>query len=707
MTDESGISIPDDAVDAAARATELRAGLDRANHLYYVEQAPDLSDDEYDRLFRELQAIEEQFPDLLTADSPTRRVGAPPSAEFAEVVHTVPMLSLSNVVDREELEAWRRRASEFLEIDEFDYVCELKIDGLAISCTYENGVLARAATRGDGFRGEDVTANVRTIRNVPLRLNGDDVPATVELRGEVYFPLSAFAQMNREREEEGLPLYVNPRNTASGALRQLDSRVTATRPLDVTFYSVGHVDNAFTHSHWETLQTIRRWGAKVNEWTRRVSDIEDVEAAYREALEMRAELDFGIDGMVVKIDSLTLQTRLGVSGRDPRWATAYKFPAERARTRLLSIGVNVGRTGSLNPFALLEPIVVGGVTVSRATLHNAQDINEKGIREGIDVIVQRAGDVIPQVIGPAEALTPEQEAAPYRLPEQCPVCSEPTVEPEDQAMTLCVNSSCPAQFERLLQHFASRGALDIEGLGERVSQDLARNGLVKDLAEVFSLAEKREKLLELEKMGEKRVDNLLQAIESAKTRPLPRLLFGLGIIGVGAEVAEWLSRRFRSLTGIEGATAEELKEIDGIGPVLAETISAWVANPNNLDLLARLRAAGVDPVDDTPPPPADHPFAGKTVVVTGRLETMSRSEAQSAIKSNGGKASSSVSRKTDYLVAGEDAGSKHATAVRLGVPVLDEEQFVRVLNGETFDLQPVTPDGRDDTAAPSQAGLEL
>ncbi len=705
--DEGGISIPDDTADAAARAGDLRAALDRANHLYYVEQAPAMSDAEYDRLFRELQAIEERFPDLLTPDSPTRRVGAPPSDEFDEVVHTLPMLSLSNVVNREELEAWRRRASEFLEIEEFDYVCELKIDGLAISCTYENGVLVRAATRGDGFRGEDVTANVRTIRSVPLRLSGDDVPTTVELRGEVYFPLSAFERMNREREAEDLPLYVNPRNTASGALRQLDSRVTATRPLDVTFYSIGHVDGVVSDSHWETLQTIRRWGGKVADWTRRVLDIEDVEQAYQEALQARSDLDFGIDGMVVKIDSLALQNRLGVSGRDPRWATAYKFPAERARTRLVSIGVNVGRTGSLNPFAILEPIVVGGVTVSRATLHNAQDINEKGIREGIDVIVQRAGDVIPQVVGPAEALTPEQEADAYRLPKECPVCSEPTVEPEDQAMTLCVNSSCPAQFERLLQHFASRGAMDIEGLGERVSQDLARNGLVKDLAEVFSLGEKRDALLELEKMGEKRVDNLLEAIESAKTRPLPRLLFGLGIIGVGAEVAEWLSRRFRSLTGIEGATSEELIEIDGIGPVLAETISAWVTNEINLDLLARLRAAGVDPVDDTPAPPADHPFAGRTVVVTGRLETMSRSEAQSAIKSNGGKASSSVSRKTDYLVAGADAGSKHDTAIRLGVPVLDEEQFVRVLNGEAVDLEPVSSDGQDDSTAPSQAGLEL
>ena len=705
--DEGGVSIPNDASLAAARAGELRADLNRANHLYYVEQDPVMSDTEYDRLFRELLAIEQQFPDLVTADSPTQRVGAPPSGEFAEVVHTLPMLSLSNVVNREELEAWRRRASELLEIEEFEFVCELKIDGLAISCTYENGVLARAATRGDGIRGEDVTANVRTIRTVPLRLDGDDVPATVELRGEVYFPLSAFERLNREREAEGLPLYVNPRNTASGALRQLDSRVTASRPLDVTFYSIGNTDSDFNDSHWAALQTIGRWGGKVNEWTKVVSDIEGIQDAYEEALAKRPGLDYGIDGMVVKIDSLALQSRLGVSGRDPRWATAYKFPAEQARTRLINIGVNVGRTGSLNPYAILEPVVVGGVTVSRSTLHNAQDINEKGIREGIDVIVQRAGDVIPQVIGPAEPLTPEQEASLYRLPDQCPVCSEPTVAPEDQAMTLCVNSSCPAQFERLLQHFASRGAMDIEGLGERVSQDLARNGLVKDLAEVFSLAEKRTELLELEKMGEKRVDNLLQAIESAKTRPLPRLLFGLGIIGVGAEVAEWLSRRFRSLTGIEGATAEELIEIDGIGPVLAETISAWVSNPSNLDLLSRLRAAGVDPVDDTPAPPSDHPFAGKTVVVTGRLDSMSRPEAQSKIKSLGGKASSSVSRKTDYLVAGADAGSKHATAVRLGVPVLDEEQFMRVLNSEKVDLQPVTSDDGDESSSPSQAGLGL
>ena len=707
MTDEGGVTVPDDAGLAGARAGELRAGLDRANHLYYVEQAPEISDDEYDRLFRELQAIEERFPDLLTADSPTQRVGAPPSGEFAEVVHTLPMLSLSNVVDLGELEAWKRRASEHVEIEEFEYVCELKIDGLAISCTYENGVLARAATRGDGLRGEDVTANVRTIRSVPLRLNGDDVPGTVELRGEVYFPLPAFERMNRERDAEGLPLYVNPRNTASGALRQLDSRVTASRPLDVMFYSVGHGEGVVSDSHWETLEAIRRWGGKVSDWTRRVPDIEGVEAAYQEALAARSDLDFGIDGMVVKIDSIALQTRLGVSGRDPRWATAYKFPAERARTKLISIGVNVGRTGSLNPFANLYPVRVGGVTVSRATLHNAQDINEKGIRAGIDVIVQRAGDVIPQVVGPAEALTPEQVADEYQLPEQCPVCCEPTVEPEDQAMTLCVNSSCPAQFERLLQHFASRGAMDIEGLGERVSQDLARNGLVKDLAEVFSLRPKRDALLELEKMGEKRVDNLLDAIESAKTRPLPRLLFGLGIIGVGAEVAEWLSRRFRSLTGIEKAEKDELLEIHGIGPVLAETISAWVANENNLDLLARLRAAGVDPVDDTPAPPADHPFAGKTLVVTGRLETMSRSEAQAAIKSNGGKASSSVSRKTDFLVAGEDAGSKHATAVRLGVPVLDEEQFVRVLNGETVDLEAMGATDEDEAVSPSQADLGL
>ncbi len=676
-----GASIPSIEKQAADRAAHLRAVLNRANRLYYVEQRPELADSEYDALLRELQDIERRFPDLLTPDSPTQRVGADPAPEFAEAVHPVPLLSLSNVASREEFEAWLGRVRDLLEMDEFEMVCELKIDGLAIACTYENGLLRRAATRGDGMRGEDVTANVRTIRSVPLRLTGKDVPTIVELRGEVFFPIAAFNRFNKELEEAGQPVYVNPRNTASGALRQLDSRKTASRPLDVFFYSIGYSEGEPPRSQWDALQAIRRWGGKTNPWNRRVSGSEGIAEAYQDALAARPDLDYGIDGMVVKIDSIELQARLGSVGRDPRWATAYKFPAEQARTRLTAIGINVGRTGSLNPYAILDPIMVGGVTVSRATLHNAQDINEKRIREGIDVIVQRAGDVIPQVVGPAEPLTPEQAANPYRLPDRCPVCSEPTVEPEDQAMTLCVNSACRAQFERLLQHFASRGAMDVEGLGERVAQDLARRGLAGDVADLFSLDGKRDELLEIEKMGEKRVDNLLRAIEAAKSRPLPRLLFGLGIIGVGSEVAEWLSRRFRSLAGLEEASAEELLEIDGIGPVLAETVHAWMSNPNNRDLLRRLREAGVDPVDDSPEPPADHPVAGKIVVVTGRLDAMSRAEAQSRVKALGGKTSGSVSRKTDYLVAGADAGSKYDTAVRLGVMTLDEAQFLRLLDG--------------------------
>ncbi len=683
----AGDSIPSSETAASGRAAQLRRVLNRANRLYYVEQSPELSDDEYDGLLRELDAIERRFPRLLTADSPSRRVGAPPAPEFAEVVHPTPLLSLSNSADREEFEAWHRRARELLEIDEFEMVCELKIDGLAIACTYENGLLTRAATRGDGLRGEDVTANVRTIRTVPLSLAGDDVPEIVELRGEVFFPIGAFNRFNRELEEAGQPTYVNPRNTASGALRQLDSRKTADRPLEVFFYTIGYGEGALPGTQWDALQAIRRWGGKTNDWARRVSSVDEAVEAYEAAAAERPALDYGIDGMVVKVDRLDLQERLGSVGRDPRWATAYKFPAERVRTRLVEIGINVGRTGSLNPYAILDPVVVGGVTVSRATLHNAQDINEKEIRAGIDVIVQRAGDVIPQVVGPADPLTCEQAAEVYRLPERCPVCSGPTVEPEDQAVTLCVNSACAAQFERLLQHFASRGAMDVEGLGERVAQDLARRGLAKDVADLFSLKDKRDELLAIDKMGEKRVDNLLQAIEAAKSQPLPRLLFGLGIIGVGSEVAEWLSRRFRSLSGLQDATAEELLEVDGIGPVIAETVSAWMSSSNNRDLLRRLREAGVDPVDDTPAPPQDHPLAGKTVVVTGRLESMSRAEAQSKIKALGGKATGSVSKKTGYLVAGEEAGSKYDKAVRLGVPVLDEAAFLKALDGEALEAE--------------------
>ncbi len=666
------------------RAQELRDDINRANHLYYIESAPELTDAEWDALMVELREIEAQHPSLLTPDSPTQKVGAPPSSEFAEVVHPVPMLSLGNVFDEDSLRAWHSRTLELAGLDEAAMVCELKIDGLALAVTYRDGVLAQAATRGDGLRGEDVTPNVRTIRNVPLKLDGDDVPPVIELRGEVYFPNSAFERFNREREEAGLPTYANPRNSASGSLRQLDSTETARRPLAMFFYSFGYAEGGdVPGTQWEVLQTMRRWGLPVNPWTRRAETIEEVQAAVEAAGAERAGLDYGIDGVVIKIDSLALQNSLGSVGRDPRWATAYKFPAEQARTRINRIHVNVGRTGNLTPWAELEPVNVGGVTVRRATLHNKDEIERKDFREGDSVIIQRAGDVIPQVVRVTDDNKRDKSSKPYTFPEKCPACGEPTVDTEDDAAIRCVNAECPAQFERLLEHFASRGAMDIEGMGERVAQDLARTGIVKRLSELYSLADKQEELAELEGMGEKKIANLLEGIKRSKQQPLSRLLFALGINGVGGEASEWLARHFRTMSRIQSATVDELLEVDGVGPVTAQTVQEWMNLPVNLTMIEELERAGLTLEDDSPEPPQDHPMRGLTLVVTGTLETMSRSDAESKIKALGAKASGSVSKKTAYLVAGANAGSKLQKAEQLGVPVLDEETFTRFLEGET------------------------
>ena len=704
--------------DAGARAAQLRAEINRANRLYYIENAPELDDAEWDARMQELVALEKAHSELRTPDSPTQRVGAPPSGGFEEVVHLVPMLSLGNVSDEDGLRAWHQRALDYLEIDSASMVCELKIDGLAIAVTYRDGILVRAATRGDGERGEDVTANVRTIRSVPLVLEKDseddaqtlpDVPDVIELRGEVYFPISKFAALNAERERAGLQAYVNPRNSASGSLRQLDSGETAKRPLDMFFYALGYLENKGEGnardearseagedtdkglaSHWDLLQAVKGWGGRVNPWTRRAETIEEVMAAVADAGEIRESLDYGIDGVVVKIDSLALQRRLGYVGRDPRWAIAYKFPAEQVETTLLRIHVNVGRTGALTPWAELEPVVVGGVTVGRATLHNRDEIKRKGFREGDRVVVQRAGDVIPQVVEVAPGNRRPADSAPYVFPDKCPSCGTTTIQTEDEAVTRCVNATCPAQFERLLEHFASRGALDIEGLGERVAQDLVRLGFVSNIADIYRLSERRDDLLELDKMGEKRVDNLLDAIESSRSQPLPRLLFALGIPGIGSESAEWLSRRFHSLNGLKEATEEELLAIDGIGPVIASTLVDYFALEQNQRLIDQLIARGVDPFDDTPGPSADHPANGVTFVVTGRLESMSRSEAQSRIKTLGGKATGTVTKKTDYLVAGADAGSKLEKANRLNIHVIDEEEFMAFLDRGLIPAAPGT-----------------
>ncbi|MDE0591646.1 MAG: NAD-dependent DNA ligase LigA [Dehalococcoidia bacterium] len=682
-------SSPEEAVN---RAVQLRAEINRANRLYYVENAPKLDDAEWDARMQELLALEEAHPDLKTPDSPTQRVGAPPAAGFDNVIHPVPMLSLGNVFDEDGFRAWYKRALDFLEIESAPMVCELKIDGLALAITYRDGVIERAATRGDGERGEDVTANVRTIRSVPLKLEGppESIPPVIELRGEVFLPNSKFSTLNIEREAAGLPAYVNPRNSASGSLRQLDSTETAKRPLDMFFYALGYVEGVESpSSHWDTLQAINTWGGRKNEWTRKANTVEDVMAAIANAGEVRNSLDYGIDGVVIKIDSLSHQSRLGFVGRDPRWAIAYKFPAEQSETTLKAIHVNVGRTGALTPWAELEPVIVGGVTVGRATLHNKDEIARKDLREGDRVVIQRAGDVIPQVV---EVESKNQRAAdsqPYKFPNACPSCGAETVQAEDEAVTRCVNGACPAQFERLLEHFASRGALDIEGLGERVSQDLPRLEFVSNIADIYRLHERREDLLELEKMGETRVDNLLKAIEASRSQPLSKLLFALGIPGIGSESAEWLSRRFHNLTGVKDATEKDLLSINGIGPIVASTLIDYFSVEQNRQLIADLIELGVNPIDDTPEPSADHPANGVTFVVTGRMDTMSRSEAQNRIKLLGGNATGSVTKKTNYLVAGAEAGSKLEKAQRLDVHVIDESEFIAFMeNGEV----PVRPE---------------
>ncbi|MDP6821822.1 MAG: NAD-dependent DNA ligase LigA [Dehalococcoidia bacterium] len=685
---------------AVKRAAELRDGLNRANRLYYIDQAPEISDAEWDAMLRELQTLEAEHPELLTPDSPTQRVGAPPSDGFEEVVHPTPMLSLGNVFDREELEAWHRRVSEYVEVDRFDMTCELKIDGLAIAIRYENGSLVQAATRGDGIRGEDVTANVRTIRSIPLRLVGDDVPSTLEVRGEVFFPISAFERFNAERVEGGLQTYVNPRNSASGSLRQLDPAETAARPLDAFIYSVSAFDGDGPETQSGILDALKRWGFKINSWSRVAADLDGVSTAFDAATADRPGLDYGIDGLVIKVDDLALQARLGTVGRDPRWATAWKFPAEQATTRLNQIAINVGRTGSLTPYAILEPVFVGGVTVSQATLHNADVIADKDIREGDLVIVQRAGDVIPQVVGPAPENKRGSDSKPFEMPDRCPACDSAVVPDDEDVVIRCVNGRCPAQAVRLLEHFASRGAMDIEGLGEKLVSVLYRQEFVADVSDIFGLADRREELIEIDRMGEISVTNLLAAIENSKKQPLARLITGLGVPHLGSENAELIAGHYLSLDALIDASLraniwrniplegdggpdliENLIGIEGIGPTIAESIRDWLGLYTNLRILRNLRNHGVKPPPIIKRDEDDLTLAGLRFVVSGRLESLSRQEAQGRIKELGGAVSSSVSGKTNYLVIGADPGSKYDSAIRLNVPVLEEQQFLDLLAG--------------------------
>jgi DNA ligase (NAD+) len=670
---------------AEARAAELRRLIEHHNRLYYVLDAPEIGDDEYDALIDDLRALEAERPELRTPDSPTQRVGGTPLERFAPVRHLQPMLSLANARSEEELRAWLERSERFLEREgveeaEIHFVTEPKIDGLAISLVYEDGVLVRGATRGDGEVGEDVTQNLRTVKAIPLRV--DDAPPVLEVRGEIYLPRAAFARLNEERAAAGEPTFANPRNSAAGSIRQLDPALAAARPLSMWAYSIGAVEAIEFDTHFESLAWLRERGFPVSPGVERHDTLDGVIRACQGWEERREGLDFEIDGVVVKVDELELQRRLGVVGREPRGAIAWKFPPMTATTTLRRVAWNVGRTGHMVPFAELEPVQVSGVTVKLATLHNEEDIARKDVREGDEVIVTRAGDVIPRVVSP----TAKAQANPDRAevpgpPERCPSCGTPTVKPEGGVWTICPNrAGCPGQLFQTVKQFVSRGAMDIEGLGEERVLQLLREGLIDGVAGIYDLTEER--LVGLEGFGELSARNLVEAVERSKLQPFHRLLFGLGIAGIGGVNARGLARHFRTIDALLDATPERIEEVPGMGPILATQIAEALAQPEMRGLIERLRAHGLRLEEEGPAPEErEGPLKGKTLVLTGTLPNLSREDAAARIEAAGGKVTNSVSKKTDYLVAGADPGSKLAKAEQLGTEILDEDGLLALLGG--------------------------
>ncbi len=676
---------------AKLRVEELRSQIAYHDHRYFVLDSPEISDAEYDRIMVELRALEEQHPELITPDSPTQRVGGAPVETFGIVEHRYPLLSLANAFSADQLRAWHARAARLIERSDFAMVCEPKIDGLACALVYEDGALVTASTRGDGMRGENITVNVRTIRSVPSKLAAPgagarssrsraagNLPVRFEARGEIYMTKSGFERVNAERGEAGEPLFASPRNSAAGSVRQKDPRITASRPLDAFWYQLGWTDDGVSpRTHWEVLSWLRDIGLKVNPNIQRFTSLDEVIAFCEGWVEKRESLDYEIDGIVIKVDDLGLQRQMGAVGREPRWAIAYKFPPTQATTVLKAIAVNVGRTGTLNPFAVLEPVHVGGATVGMATLHNEDDIRRKDIRAGDTVIVQRAGDVIPQVVGPVLSKRPPGLRR-FSMPKRCPSCKTQVVRNEGEAAYYCPNRQCPEQRTRLLEHFVGRGAMDIEGIGEQLARLLMSRGLVKDGADLYALKGCREELIGIERLGAKSVDNVLANIEASKKRPLARVLVALGIRHVGGEVATALAQQFGGIDALLSATPEQIAELPGIGLVIGESVAEFFSRPENRDMVERLRAAGVNLVEERGAA-REGSLSGLTFVVTGRLDRLSRNEAESLIKANGGAIGSSVTKKTGYLVCGADPGSKLAKAEALGTTVLDEDAFLSLL----------------------------
>lgn len=667
-------------MNAAERITELRRQIRYHEERYYVLNDPEIADAEFDALMQELERLEGENPDLVTFDSPTQRVSGRPAAGFVTVEHAEPMLSLDNAYSDEELRDFDVRVRRGLAavgeaVEQVDYVAEMKIDGLSLALTYENGALVRGATRGDGVRGEEVTANVRTIRAIPLKLRGEH-SGRIEIRGEVFLPRRVFERINKEKADAGETLFANPRNAAAGTMRNLDPALVAKRGLSAWTYQVV---GASPPTHAQTLESLKDWGLPVEPHWRRCRGVDELLAFCREWEDKRRTLDFDTDGVVIKLDRVDLRPRLGTTSKFPRWAVAFKFPAEQKTTLLKQIEVNVGRTGAVTPFAMLDPVFVSGSTVSMATLHNADDIARKDIREGDWVIVEKAGDVIPRVVGPIVSRRPA-DSRPWVMPTVCPRCGSTLHRAEDEAVWRCENTSCPAKLQRGLEHFASRGAMNIEGLGESLVAQVINAGLVHDYADVYALT--AEQLEQLERMGKKSASKLMLQIDKSRRNELWRLIYGLGIRHVGERASQVLARAFGSMESLCGATLERLQHTADIGPVLAESVRSWLDEPRNRQLIDRLRAAGLNmevPLEQRRPADMPGPLTGRTYVITGTLQAMSREEATSALERLGAKVTNSVSKKTTGVIVGAEPGSKVEKARTLGVATLDEAAFLALI----------------------------
>jgi DNA ligase (NAD+) len=657
------------------KAEKLREEIEYHNTRYYVLDQPEISDAQYDRLMRELEKLEEQYPELRTPNSPTQRVGAPPLEAFEIVTHTIPMLSLANAFDESETKEFDKRVKKFLGTSsDIEYVTEPKLDGLAVELIYERGQFVVGSTRGDGVNGENITQNLRTVKTIPLQLIRKEIPIPerLEVRGEVIMQLHRFRELNRKREEAGEPLFANPRNASAGSVRQLDSKITAGRPLEIYCYGIGEVRGHTFKSHWEILQTFPKWGLRVNSYIQRCKNIDEVIEYYHEMNEKREKLPYEIDGIVIKVNRLDLQTRLGEIARSPRWALAFKFQPKQETTKILDIIVQVGRTGALTPVAVMEPVKVGGVEVSRATLHNEDEVDKKDVRIGDTVIIQRAGDVIPEVVQVIASKRTGKEKK-FKMPLKCPVCGAEVI--KEEAIHRCIGLDCPAQLKGRIRHFASKRAMDIDGLGVKLIDQLVETGLVKDVADLYDI--KKEELIELERMADKSAQNIIDAIEGSKTKPLSKFLYALGIRHVGETTAEDLARHFTRLDDFFHLSEEDLMEVEGIGPEVAASVHQFFKDKKNRESIERLKKAGVKVVE--PKGKEKGKLAGKTFVFTGALKDLGRDEARNLVESLGGMTASSVSKKIDFVVVGEDPGSKYDKAKELGIKILTEEEFKKTI----------------------------